>query len=187
MKTDRRSKLDRPTIGLSIDLAAEHCAWKRIDHNVERAGQPGLPVPWRPRSCGTSGLPQGVRLVRADAGVASGPADVGGQRPAAGPVTGGARDILCGCRGPRRVQPDAVKPRIQYVLTQWKCSFIAFRRQYPAIYALPDGRLAMCGMRMSGGPGTGHGSWTRGRFARWLMRIAWTGTASIAAGVIAGR
>jgi hypothetical protein len=35
--------------------------------------------------------------------------------------------------------------------------------------------------------GLGHGSWTCSRLDRCLMRIAWAGTASIAAGVIAGR
>jgi hypothetical protein len=49
------------------------------------------------------------------------------------------------------------------------------------------GRLVMCGGHISGCSGLRDGPWTYGRFARCLVRIAWMGTALIAAGVTAER
>jgi hypothetical protein len=61
-------------------------------------------------------------------------------------------------RSPQR--QNAVKPRIQYVLTQWKPSFIAFRRagggyRVPAGagggYRVPAGRISSAGEPDAGG------------------------------------
>jgi hypothetical protein len=61
--------------------------------------------------------------------------------------TGGAQSFSRGACCARRRRQNAVKPRIQCVLTQWKPGFIAFRRARAAAIAFRRARAAAIAFR----------------------------------------